>query len=281
MRIKQFLRIRRQQLQPGAGVNEAYVHGVGLAAPGLPGWTAAQAVLRGDLPYRPEPLPAFRTNLLPPNESRRVGAAVNLAFRVAEQACDTGQAASLVTVFASSAADLSIADRNCSALTAPAPALSPTLFHNSVHNAAAGYWSIATGSRAPANSLSGGHDSFLAALCDAWAMLAMDGDPVLLVCFDAVGSGMLQQAWRDIHDSFALALLLSRQAPGALAQISRPELARQPHTAMADTTLERFRRCNPAAHGLPLLAALARPGTHSVVVESRQGNRRVDLQCRA
>lgn len=262
-------------------MNAAYVHGVGLAAPGLPDWPRAQAVLRGESPYCPEPLPPFRTALLPPNESRRVGAAVNLAFRVAEQACDAGQAASLATVFASSAADTSIADRNCTALTAPARAVSPTSFHNSVHNAAAGYWSIATGSRAPANSLSGGQDSFLVALCDAWAMLAMESNPVLLVCFDAVGNGMLQQAWSDIHDSFALALLLSPQAPGALAQLSRPELTSAPVTPMADPTLERFRGCNPAAHGLPLLGALARPGAHRVVVESGQGNRRVDLQCRA
>lgn len=262
-------------------MNDAYVHGVGLAAPGLPDWPSAQAVLRGDSAYRPEPLPAFRTARLPRNESRRMGAGVNLAFRVAEQACEVGQAASLSTVFASAAADISIADRNCSAINTPARAVSPTQFHNSVHNAAAGYWSIATGSRAPANSLSGGRDSFAVALCEAWAMLAMDRNPVLLVCFDAVGSGMLQDSWRDIHDSFALALLLSRQASGALARLSRPELASEPVTPMADPVLERFRQCNPAAHGLPLLTALAGPGAQTVVVQSGQGNLRVDVQCSA
>lgn len=262
-------------------MQQAYVHGVGLAAPGLPDWQSGQGVLRGDEAYRPEPLPVFRTTLLPRNESRRTGVGVGLAFRVAEQACDVGQAATLSTVFASAAADINIADRICSAVNTPARAVSPTHFHNSVHNAAAGYWSIATGSRAPANSLSGGRDSFAVAFREAWATLALEDTPVLLVCFDAAGSGMLHDARRDIHDSFALALLLSRQAPGALARLSRPELTPESATPMADPVLERFRQCNPAAHGLPLLTALARPGAQTVVVQSGQGNLRIDVQCSA
>lgn len=260
-------------------MNAAYVHGVGLAAPGLPDWPRAQTVLRGDTAYYPEALPAFRTDRLPRNESRRMGAGVKLAFRVAEQACGADWAASAATVFASAAADLSIADRNCKALNTPGRAVSPTQFHNSVHNAAAGYWSIATGSRAPANSLSGGRDSFTVALCDAWAMLAMEHNPVLLVCFDAVGDNMLQDACRDMHDSLALALLLSPQASGALARLSRPQITPEPATPMADPTLERFRQCNPAAHGLPLLTALACSDTQAVVVGSEQGNLNINVQC--
>ncbi|MDN5862565.1 MAG: beta-ketoacyl synthase chain length factor [Salinisphaera sp.] len=260
-------------------MNNAYVHGIGLAAPGLPDWSAAQPVLRGNQAYRPEPLPTFRTARLPRNEARRVGAGVSLAFRVAEQACDKDTAGSIATVFASTAADISIADRNCSALNSPARAVSPTLFHNSVHNAAAGYWSIATGSRAPAISLSGGRDSFAVALCEAWAMLAMERNPVLLVCFEAVGTGMLQDAWRDIHDSLALALLLSPKATGALGRLSQPEPTSAPATPMSDPALERFRHCNPAARGLTLLTALAGPGSQSVVLESGQVNLAIDVQC--
>lgn len=260
-------------------MNEIHVHGVGVAAAGLPDWPSAQPVLRGDSAYRPEPLPAFRTAQLPRNEARRMGAAVKLVFRVAEQACDAEQAASASTVFASAAADIGIADRNCTAIVSPARAVSPTQFHNSVHNAAAGYWSIATGSRAPATSLSGGRDSFAVALCEAWGMLAMDDNPVLLVCFDALGGGMLQDAWRDIHDSFALALLLSPRAPGTLARLSRPEITAEPATPMADPGLERFRQCNPAAHGLPLLSALAGPDARTVTLQSGQGNLGVAVQC--
>ncbi len=258
-------------------MKHAYVQGIGVAAPGLADWASAQPVLRGEALHQHEPLAAFRTTLLARNEARRTGAGVGLAFRVAEQACGGQETAEMTAVFASASADIKIADRLCTAVNTPARAVSPTQFHNSVHNAAAGYWSIATGSRAPATSLSGGLDSFSVALREAWAMLALESDPVLLVCFDPQGSGMLCDARRDIHDSFALALLLSRQARGALARLSRPEQTRQTASVMADPGLEPFRQHNPAGHGLPLLAALARPGTHAVVLESAQGNLAVEV----
>jgi hypothetical protein len=259
----------------------AYIQGVGLAAPGLADWPGARAVLCGAAPYRYAPLPAFQTARLPRNEARRMGASVKLAFRVAEQASGAHDMAAVSAVFASATADLAIADRNCIAVTSPEHAVSPTQFHNSVHNAAAGYWSIATRSHAPATSLSGGRDSFAVALCEAWSMLARDANPVLLVCFDAVGSGLLQQARYDIQDSLALALLLSSQEPGALASLTRPAFVAEPPTPMADPALERFRQHNPAARGLPLLAALTRPGAHRITVESGQGNLGIEMLCRA
>lgn len=262
-------------------MNTAYIQGVGVAAPGLPDWHHAQPILRGQHSYVSEPLPKFSTSRLPRNEARRMGACTKLAFRAAEQACAGHDAGNLSTVFASAAADIGIADRNCTAINTPTHAVSPTHFHNSVHNAAAGYWSIATGSRAPATSLSGGRDSFAVALCEAWAMLATDGNPVLLVCFDAVGSGMLQDAWHDIHDSLALALLLSPHRDGALASLTRPERTHAAATTLTDATLEQFRQRNPAAHGLALLAALANRGNQRLVLQSSQGNLQIDLQCPA
>lgn len=253
-------------------MEHAYVHGVGLAAPGLIDWDQSQAVLRGERAYRAEPLPAFRTSLLPRNESRRAGGGVRLAFRVAEQACDVREAAGFASVFASAAGDVDIADWLCAEVNTPARAVSPTRFHNSVHNAAAGYWSIATGSREPSTSLSGGADTFAVGLREAWSMLAVAPAPVLLVCFDVNGSGPLHAARTPIHDSFALAMLLSREAGGAQARISRPEITARGPTTFTDPGLERFRLANPAARGLPLLVALADPGRSPVVLASGQGN---------
>ena len=73
-------------------------------------------------------------------------------------------AASLATVFASSDADLAIIHRICLALTATPRLISPTDFHNSVHNAAAGYWSIAAGARAASTTISAHDGSFAAGL---------------------------------------------------------------------------------------------------------------------
>lgn len=258
-------------------MKHAYIHGIGLAAPGLPDWQTGRSVLRGDAAYQAEPLPAFRTTLLPRNEARRAGNALRLAFRVAEQACAGHDAAHCATVFASAAGDIDIADNLCTAVNTPQRAVSPTRFHNSVHNAAAGYWSIATGSREPANSLSGGMDGFSIALCDAWAMLATTARPVMLVCFDCDSKGLLHDARPDICGSFALSLLLSTQPDGALTHLSRPELTDQLATTLDEPSLERFRQCNPAARGLPLLATLAGTGSHQVIIESGQGNLAINI----
>ena len=64
-----------------------------------------------------------------------------------------------------------------------ARAVSPTQFHNSVHNAAAGYWSIATRNPLPATCLGCHNSTWAAALL--FAMLEVDaGAPVLLCVYD-------------------------------------------------------------------------------------------------
>ncbi|MEJ0008028.1 MAG: beta-ketoacyl synthase chain length factor [Steroidobacteraceae bacterium] len=88
---------------------------------------------------RPQP------SLLPPNERRRAPDTVAVALEVAQAAClNAGRdPAQLPTVFASTYGDLAITDYMCSTLARAPLTLSPTRFHNSVHNAASGYWSIA------------------------------------------------------------------------------------------------------------------------------------------
>lgn len=250
-----------------------YVHGAGVAAPGLEDWQSAQPILLGSAPYSATELPAYRPSLLPRNEARRAGAAVRLAFRAAEQACDAASAAEHATVFASASGDIDIADRITSDLVDPEGAVSPTQFHNSVHNAAAGYWSIATGSRQPANSISAHRDSFALALRECWAWLLCEDAPVLLVCFELDGGGMLEQARTAVGGPCALALRLSREPEGALAALTAPVLSEKPATRMADAGLEALRQVNCAARGLPLLRALAAaPAEAEVVIESGQGN---------
>src|SRR3546814_16767116 len=53
--------------------------------------------------------------------------------------------ASLPSVFASTHGDLPIMDYMCATLASEPRTISPTKFHNSVHNAAAGYWTIGSG----------------------------------------------------------------------------------------------------------------------------------------
>ena len=258
-------------------MERAYLHGIGLAAPGLDGWPAARSVLAGESPYRAEPLASFRTGLLPRNEARRAGAAVHLAFRVAEQACGGRDASTVAAVFSSSAGDIDIADQLCLAVNAPERAISPTRFHNSVHNAPAGYWSIATGAREPTTSLSAGPGGFAVALCEAWGLLSELQQPVLLVCYDMDGTGMLAEARRDIGATFAMAWWLDASAEGALAAIDRPQPTHEAPTTASVAELERLRRLNASARSLPLFAALATGTAAAPVIESEQGHWQVPI----
>ena len=54
--------------------------------------------------------------------------------------------ADLAVVFSTAMSDMRTNDYMCRVLVDTPGAVSPTKFHNSVNNAATGYWSIATGS---------------------------------------------------------------------------------------------------------------------------------------
>src|SRR5687767_13773466 len=122
-----------------AKIMSVFIESVGIAAPGLPSWSAAQAILRGDSQYTPTPLAPHAPALLPANERRRATPTVRIAFQAAEDAIQGTSIApaQLATVFASSDADLNIIHRISLALTQTPRLVSPTDFHNSVHNAAA------------------------------------------------------------------------------------------------------------------------------------------------
>lgn len=166
---------------------ETFVAGIAVRGPGLDGWTAAQPVLTGrqelstNGPYLPPPA------ILSPNERRRAGMVVRLALAVAQEAVDMAALPpdSLRCVFASSNGDGAVVHAILETLTQSDPKVSPTQFHNSVHNAPAGYWSIGAGSRQAATCI-GCHDSTAAAsLLKAAAEVQVEQQPVLLCLYDA------------------------------------------------------------------------------------------------
>ncbi|MDX1497789.1 MAG: beta-ketoacyl synthase chain length factor, partial [Salinisphaeraceae bacterium] len=197
-----------------------FIDAVGLAAPGMNGWPQGRAVLSGGEQYTAEDLPRYAPELLPPNERRRATAIGRLAFQSAEEAISelNGEAADLAAVFASSGGDTDIVNLICTSLATPERPVSPTHFHNSVHNAAAGYWSIATGSRQPSTSLSAFDGSFGAGLMEAAVLCASEAQPVLLVAYDSVPKEPLHEK-RPLTADFSAALILRPQA-GAQTQAS-------------------------------------------------------------
>lgn len=233
------------------------IAGIGLLGPGLPGWGAAAPVLAGRAAYEPAPLTPPAPSMLPATERRRTGASVRLALAVAAEAVqDSGlPPEELDTVFASSNGEGLVITSILEALHAPDGAISPTQFHNSVHNAAAGYWGIAVGSSRPSVSL-GGHDGvFATGLLHAAAQVAALGRPVLFVAHDVPMPSPLD-ALRPTSEMFAVAMVL---VPGGGA---RGRLALSPQKGAAPPpaltgALAALHDANPVARALPLLAVLA------------------------
>jgi hypothetical protein len=247
-----------------------YVEGVGLAGPGLSGWPASRTVLAGDEPYRSAPTVVAASPLLPPAERRRAGMPVKLALAaggeaLAAAARDPAEAA---TVFASSSGDCENVHHMLETLATAERQISPTRFHNSVHNAAAGYWGIATQCRAPSTSLACRDASFAAGLLEAACQAATEGRVVALIAYDHPYPHPLH-AVRPILADFGTALVLARAATGrSLAALDVAFMPGEaPATPMADAGLEALRRGVPAARSLPLLAALARGARETVIVE--------------
>ena len=144
-----------------------YVDGIGVWSPQLGNLDALRTLLDGGSPPPPAARPAAAT--IPPNERRRAPESVLLAAEAAGQAVAMSgrDAATLACVFSSSHGDQPITDYMCATLARAPAELSPIRFHNSVHNAPAGYWTIAVGCREPSTAVSAQRASFGAGLLEA------------------------------------------------------------------------------------------------------------------
>jgi len=238
-------------------VSACFLKSVGIAAPGFAGWNASLDILRGTTPYAAIAETPYAPALLPPNERRRATASVRQAFRAAEDAVNMAgaDARELASVFASSDADMTVLHRICAALAQTPRAISPTDFHNSVHNAASGYWSIAVQSTAVTTTLSAFDASFAVGLLEAAALVDARRD-VLLVVYDALAPQPLL-AKRPLALPASVAVVLGTQAgPTALGRLTI-EASDAPETACANPALESLRSANPALRALPLFELLA------------------------
>lgn len=235
------------------------IEGIGFWAPGWPDWDHARAGLRGeakadpDAPVKPSPV------ILTAAERRRAPQPVALACEVAAQACAQAgrEPSALPSVFVSAFGDLLITDYMCSTLATAPRELSPIRFHNSVHNAPAGYWTIAAQCNAPSTSVSAWHDSFAAALFEAAVQAIAEDTPVLLVAYDTESTGPLAGVAAS-SVPFGTALVVSA---GAGSKSLRLRLQPSSGDSVQPHLIDPFDQLasrNPMAAGaLPLLAAIA------------------------
>jgi len=237
-----------------------FVEGIGLLGPGLDGWLVGRSVLAGEAAYVAAPTNLRASDMLPPAERRRAGVPIKLALTVGQEAfLQAGRETKTAsTVFTSSGGDNdNVHAINGILATAPRE-VSPTRFHNSVHNAAAGYWCIAAGSHEPSTSLCAHDASFAAGLLESATQVMVDDAVVALIAYDHPYPEPLNTV-RPITAAFGMALILTpRKTEKSLASIEVDFTSGNTReTTMQDAGLEVLRRGVPAARCLPLLAALA------------------------
>lgn len=252
----------------------AWVEGVGLAGPGLRGWLASRSILSGEAEYTTAPTELTASVLLPAAERRRIGVPIKLALAVGCEAFAHAarSPATTATVFTSSGGDGENVHQICTALSTLEREVSPTRFHNSVHNAPAGYWGIAVGSREPSTSVCAYDWSFAAGLLETAVQIAADGGPVALIAYDHRYPSPLNGV-RPISSDFGVALVLvpepTAHTTASLEVTFVP--SRTPATAMTHPALEAVRATVPAGRSLPLLAALGRATEQVVIFEYGPG----------
>ena len=231
----------------------ARIAGVGFWASGLPSWDAAQAFvadgrLPDNAPRRPSP------ELLAANERRRAPESVAVALEVALAATRASgrDPATLASIFASGHGDFGITGYMCETLADDPRSISPIRFHNSVHNAAAGYWTIGAGCTATTTAISAGPATFAQGLLEALSQLATGTPAVLLVAYDTAATGLLGTVTHS-EGLLGAALVLSRGGAGPRLSLD----LRDGDDAPATGPLAALAARNAMAQMLPLFDALA------------------------
>jgi hypothetical protein len=230
----------------------AYVRGLGFWTPGF---ASPEAWRRG------EPAPSVdapEVSLLSGPLRRRATGLTRIAVEVFHQAtlaagCDT---ATVPIVWATSHGEHATAIKILGMMHSGEGKLSPTHFHNSVHNTAGGYASIATGNAAPSTTLTGGAELVASAFLEAICHLESAAKDVVVVLADEPLLPPFEQ--RDATSALALAFCLSSRSEGASAVLSGFR-----RDAVAPVKYhDRFGRLYVGA-ALPLLERIVqrRPGT--------------------
>lgn len=245
-----------------------YLDGIGLFGPGLSGWEQSREILAGRAPYVAALTQLPAVEKLPPAERRRVGVPVKLSMAIGlDAARQSGiDLAGLATVFSSTEADCDNTHAILEALASSDRTMSPTRFHNSVHNAPSGYWSIATGSMQPSTSLNTYDATFVAGLLEATTQTQSNGKPCMLLAYDTAFPEPIRSL-RAIPDAMGVAMLLNpHQTPTSLARLTLT-LGDASATTQLQGAFEKMRLAIPVARSLPLLQLLAQDRPGSVVLD--------------
>ncbi len=202
-----------------------------------------------------------KPEVIPANERRRAPLPVRLAVETSWQACQNASldSSTLGCVFVSGLGDTQLTDYMCKVLSGDNKALSPTKFHNSVHNAAAGYWTISTGCMQAANSVAGYEESVPLTLVESLIQAETEQRPILMTFYDAPVSPVLKPILKNEH-AFSVSIILAPASLGlnsnhvycASVEHHEQQAAQWPSGDWQEPLASCY-QTNPVARVLPLL----------------------------
>ena len=211
-----------------------------------------------------------KPEIIPANERRRAPLPVKLAIESSWQATQAADLdpKDLACVFVSGLGDTQLTDYMCKTLSGENMQLSPTKFHNSVHNAAAGYWTISTGCMKAANSVAGFNESVSLALFEAFCQCIEENTPVLITFYDSPVSEILKPLLKN-EQSFSAAIIIEPSQSDSDVNTLEMEVsskASQWPDLDLETNLQTSYKENPSAKILAVLKMLTANKEDSVTL---------------
>jgi len=264
------------------------IRGIGAWGPGFSNWQELRDCLCGlrkpDASQGAGPKP----QIIPANERRRAPLPVRLAVETSWQATQHAELdpENLTCVFSSGFGDIDITDYMCSTLNSDTKLLSPTKFHNSVHNAPAGYWTMSSGCMQSATSVAGFKESTSVTLLEAIVQAISKDQSILLTFCDAPAKGPLIPVLINTYP-FSASLIISpvvktREIDSADTVVEMKVLYEEHEWPEMEThAFQSVYQENPSARILCLLEALAQNNRQSKVINmplSRKTSLSLELQ---
>jgi len=202
--------------------------------------------------------------LIPAGMRRRTSLTTRMAITAASLACEKAsvERQDVSSIFASLGGEIQITDALCRLLPDDNELLSPTQFHNSVHNTTAGYWSILSKCQAPTTAIAAADDTFAMGLIEAYSQLQQDGGDRLLVCYDELWPQYLAAPIGKI--ALACAFILSSSAEQAIAEITVPKILSD--MQKLEKKWVNLVKSSPAAVSLPLIEGMQNKTNGNVVL---------------
>ena len=201
--------------------------------------------------------------LIPARERRRAPQSVKLAVEVMTQACEMASLDPTETaaVFSSAMGDMQITDYLCRTLATAPRAVSPTRFHNSVHNATTGYWSITNQSHAATSAISAYTYTASMAFLEAAIQSLEDQTPVVLVTQEMAAPKLLHNTCPS-NQPFSAAILLTSlgTCPNPIASVEFSLSKKTCDWPKLPADLRQQLEGNFGAKLVPLLATIASNG---------------------